>query len=93
MLLLHLIYSYNFIAPYDGYKENHRLKEGMKHLAANIEGPKLLQKVEFALSFVVHSLSVEFLVQSVIKMNIQVSVFLHHPPPFSAWMETYCWPT
>ena len=55
----------------------------MQHLAAHIEGPKLPQEVESALSLPVDSLSVTFPVQSVVKVNTQVSVALHHLHLFS----------
>ena len=45
--------------------------------------PRLTQEVESALSLPVDSLSVTFPVQSVVKVNTQVSVALHHLHLFS----------
>ena len=74
-------------APTDDCKENctcnNRLVKDMQHLATHIEGPTLPQEVESALSLPVDSLSVTFPVQSVVKVNTQVSIVLHHLHLFS----------
>lgn len=55
----------------------------MQHIAAHIERPQLPEEVESALSLPVDSLSVTFPIQSVVKVNAQVFVALHHLHLFS----------
>ena len=50
----------------------------MQHLGADTEGPKLPQEAKFVLSLLVDNLGVAFHVQSVVQVDTQVSVVLHH---------------
>ncbi|MEQ2296727.1 hypothetical protein AMECASPLE_027507 [Ameca splendens] len=50
----------------------------MQHIAGNTEGPQLPQEVQSGLSFHVDGFTVASLLQSVVQVNTEVFILLHH---------------
>ncbi|MEQ2219876.1 hypothetical protein XENOCAPTIV_026638 [Xenoophorus captivus] len=55
----------------------------MQHLAANTKGPKLSQEVQSALSLLVDGFTVASPLQSVVQVNTEIFILLHHLHFFS----------
>ncbi|MEQ2309351.1 hypothetical protein AMECASPLE_037719 [Ameca splendens] len=62
---------------------HNRLIEDMQHLAANTERPNLPQEVQSALSLLVDGFTVASPFQSVVQVNTDIFILLHHLHFFS----------
>ncbi|MEQ2300545.1 hypothetical protein AMECASPLE_026803 [Ameca splendens] len=85
--LLRFLSPSDAASPADEGRRDHtldnRLIEDMQHLSANTEGPKLLQEVQSALSLLVDGFTVATPLQSVVQVNTEVFILLHHLHFFS----------
>ncbi|MEQ2314669.1 hypothetical protein AMECASPLE_014585 [Ameca splendens] len=69
--------------PWDTVTEVKLLYNQMQHLAANTEEPKLPQDGQSALSLLVEGFIVTSPLQSVVQVNTEVFILLHHLNLFS----------